>query len=337
MIKKFYIAVGVLTFIAGCTGQPGAKGASEELVLASVNSVNISEADVETKVPNQLRQVKMDLYNARKQGADLIISEMLVQQAAEKAGQSPEEYLQQQMAGITEITDQEVEQFYNQRKARFQDKKFDEVKGLIRGYIQQQKARQVRSQVLVQLRKDADIEWYIAAPRVEVIVAGYPSQGPENAAVTIVEFSDYQCPFCGRARSTVNQILSEYEGKVRYVFRDFPLSFHKDAQKAHEAAHCANEQEKYWEYNAKLFASQRALKVEDLKKYAKELNLDQKKFNECLDSNRYAQMVQESLAYGQTVGVSGTPAFFINGRMISGARPFEAFKEVIDDELVQAN
>lgn len=340
-MKTFMVALAVLVVATACQTQPGQPGtaatAEGQLVLATVNGVAVTEAEVESKVPNQLRQAKIDLYNARKQAADAVIAELLLQQAAEKAGQTPEEYLQAQLGAAPEIPEAQIAQFYEQRKDRFQGKSLEEVRGLITGFLQQQAGRQAQAQVLAQLRKDAAIEWNIAAPRVEVADGGHPSRGPTDAAVTIVEFSDYQCPFCGRARATVNQILQEYEGKVRYVFRDFPLSFHKESQKAHEAAHCANEQGKYWEYNDKLFLSQRELQVDDLKQYAKDLGLDAKKFDECVDSNKYAQTVQQSIAYGQTVGVSGTPAFFINGRMISGARPFEDFKAVIDDELAQAD
>jgi len=160
-----------------------------------------------------------------------------------------------------------------------------------------------------------------------------PVLGKADAPITLIEFTDYQCPFCGRVRQTVSQILEEYKGKVRYVIRDFPLSFHKDALKAHEGAHCAADQGKYWEMNKKLFADQSKIQVEDLKKYAAEIKLDAKKFADCLDSGKYTEKVRKSQEYGEKIGVSGTPAFFINGRMISGARPFEAFKEIIDDEL----
>ena len=118
--------------------------------------------------------------------------------------------------------------------------------------------------------------------------------------------------------------------------RDFPLSMHADAMKAHEAAHCAGDQNKYWDFNKKLFGNQTQIKVEDLKKYADELNLNAKKFNECLDSGKYTEKVKADEAYGQTVGVTGTPGFFINGRFLNGAKPYSAFKRIIIDELRRA-
>jgi len=160
-----------------------------------------------------------------------------------------------------------------------------------------------------------------------------PWIGGENAEVEIVEFSDFECSFCSRAVSTVKQILSEYGDRVRIVYRDFPLGFHANAQKAAEAAECADEQGRFWEYHDKLFENQRSLGVANLKRYASELGLDTPAFDECLDSNAMADEVKADFADGQAAGVSGTPTFFVNGNIVVGAQPFEAFKQIIDQEL----
>jgi protein-disulfide isomerase len=169
-------------------------------------------------------------------------------------------------------------------------------------------------------------------PKVEVAAEG-PARGEDKAPVTIVEFSDFQCPFCGRAEETVKLVLDKYKGKVRLVYRDYPLPFHNMAQKASEAAHCAGDQGKYWQMHEKLFANQTALAVPQLKDHAKGLGLDASKFDKCLDSGEKTKIVDASKKAGDEAGVNGTPAFFINGRLISGARPFENFKEIIDYEL----
>lgn len=172
-------------------------------------------------------------------------------------------------------------------------------------------------------------------PRVQVSAADAPSKGPANAPVTIIEFSDFQCPFCSRGKATMDQVVSTYGDKVRLVFRNFPLSFHQNAEKAAEAAQCANEQGKFWEYHDILFANQGALAVENLKQYAVDLKLDTAKFNSCLDSGKYAAKIQTDISDGQAAGVRGTPAFYINGRSISGAQPFENFQKVIEEELAK--
>ena len=174
------------------------------------------------------------------------------------------------------------------------------------------------------------------SPTAEVSIDDDAILGNRDAPVTIIEFSDYECPFCGRFHEqTFPQIKEEYidTGKVRFVFRDFPLSFHENAQKASEAAECADEQGKFWEYNEILFKNQDKLAVSDLKDYAKGLGLDETEFNSCLDSGKMASEVAKDMSEGQAYGVKGTPAFFINGKLISGAQPLSAFKQAIDAAL----
>ncbi len=173
-------------------------------------------------------------------------------------------------------------------------------------------------------------------PKVDVDTGGREARGGgESAPVTIVAFSDYECPFCRRAEGTVAQVLETYGDKVRYVHRDYPLPFHSHAHDAAEAARCAGDQGKFWEYHDRLFETAK-LTLDDLKQHATELGLDRTKFDECLASGKYESAVDADLQAGSEVGVSGTPAFFINGRMLSGAQPFERFKEVIDAELARA-
>jgi len=161
-------------------------------------------------------------------------------------------------------------------------------------------------------------------------------KGSPSAPVTIIEFSDYQCPFSARFFSqTLPQIDKDYikTGKVKFAYRDYPLAFHQSAQKAAEASECSHEQGKFWEYHDTLFENQQALDVASLKKYAKDLKLDTQKFNSCLDSGKMASEVQADFKDGSSYGVSGTPCFFVNGLRISGALPYEAFKEAIEKEL----
>ncbi len=180
-----------------------------------------------------------------------------------------------------------------------------------------------------------------SSARVDVGVDDDAIKGDSNALVTIIEFSDYECPFCGRYfQQTYPQIIREYvdSGKVKIVFRDFPLSFHENAQKAGEAAECAGEEgnEAYWKMHDKLFENQDKLDIDSLKQYAKDIGLNSNNFNKCLDSGKMASEIQKDFKDGQDAGVSGTPAFFINGIPLTGAQPFEAFKKIIDTELEKA-
>ncbi len=163
-----------------------------------------------------------------------------------------------------------------------------------------------------------------------------PVFGDPKAPVTIIEFSDFQCPFCGRFYTqTLPQIKKDYidTGKVKLVYRDLPLPFHEFAQKAAEAGECADEQGKFEEMHDKIFDNQASLSVDNLKIWAQQIGLDANKFNSCLDSGQMAAEVAKDLADANAVGASGTPTFFINGKRLVGAQPFAAFKTVIDQEL----
>ncbi len=160
--------------------------------------------------------------------------------------------------------------------------------------------------------------------------------GNDDAPVTIIEFSDYECPFCTRFYlNTLPQIKSEYidTGKVKLIYRDFPLNFHANAQKAAEAAECAGEQGKYYEMHDKLFDGGVVGGVSSFKQYAKNIRLNAGEFDACLDSGEMASEVQKDFQEGQKAGVRGTPTFFINGQILTGAQPFEVFKEMIEGEL----
>jgi protein-disulfide isomerase len=155
--------------------------------------------------------------------------------------------------------------------------------------------------------------------------------------VTIVEFSDFQCPFCQRVAPTLKRVRDAYGDRVRIVWKDFPLtSIHPQAFKASEAAQCAHEQGKFWDYHDRLFANQQALQVESLKKYAADAGLDAARFGSCLDTAKYAERVQAQMGAGTELGVNSTPAIFINGRLLSGAQPYETFTAVIEEELQRA-
>jgi len=174
--------------------------------------------------------------------------------------------------------------------------------------------------------------------RVEVSTAGHPSKGPANAPVTIVEFSDFECPFCLQDVPVLAQIESAYKGKVRRVFREFPLrQIHAHAQGAAEAALCAGEQNRFWEMHDLLFQEPRTLLPEDFSKKAESLGLNSAKFKSCMESGKEKEIINQDIAEGTKLGITGTPATFINGRMINGAKPYDAFARVIDEELANSS
>ena len=303
-------------------------------ILAKINGEPITDAEVSERVKNNLRKVESQIYDIKKEGLDAIIEEKLLTIEAKKKGVSADELIKTEIESkVEEPTEAEISTFYNMFKKRFKDAPLDQVKDKLVDQIKSTKRQTAYGQFIESLHKSAKLEILMARPRVEVAVDDDPSKGNAKAPITLIEFSDFQCPFCKRARETVNKVLETYGDKVHYVFRDYPLSFHKQAKKAAEATQCAGDQKKYWEYNALLWEKQGQQEIDKLKEYAKELGLNEKQFSQCLESDKYAEEVDKDLEDGITAGVSGTPAYFVNGMLISGAQPFERFQELIDEEL----
>jgi protein-disulfide isomerase len=345
-----YLAVAAALGALACTSPsttqakaaPGAPAASDpNAPVAKIGADVIPAKELEDFAKGELKkldqQYQEQLYQVKRQALDSIIMKRIVEAKAKAANKTPEEYVQAEvMARIPPVTDAEVQQVYDAAKAQGRDlPPIGQVKETIVRYVQQQKAQAAAQAYYDQLKTEAKVEILLPAyrpPRQQVEATG-PSRGPAAAPITIVEFSDFECPYCGRAEETVSEVLRVYGDKVRLVYRDLPLPNHRYAPKAAEAAHCAGDQGKYWEMHAKLFANQRNLDVPALKGYAKDLKLDQAKFDKCLDSGQFAALVAANTKAGNEAGISGTPAFFVNGILISGAQPFDAFKEVIDAEL----
>jgi protein-disulfide isomerase len=205
----------------------------------------------------------------------------------------------------------------------------------IRNFLAQQRAQAARQAFLDSLKAKVPVRMTLEPPREKVSDAGRPSRGPAQATVEVIEFSDFQCPYCLRAHPIVAQVLQTYGDRIRFVYRNFPLPNHPDARPAAEAGDCAAEQGKFWPYYDRLFDHQDQLSVPDLKQHAAVLGLDAARFTACVDSRKYKNEVDADIAAGNDVGVTGTPAFFINGRPLDGAQPFEAFKAIIDEELAR--
>jgi protein-disulfide isomerase len=314
-----------------------APGSDAGKVVATVNGEPITEGDLDKVVASQLARIQNQIYETKKEGIDSIVEDRLLEKEAKKQGISVPELMQKEVKDkVGEVTDKEVQDFYDQNKPRFGKKTFEEVKAPLKQQLIARKSAVYRQNFIDRLVNAAKIEVYLQAPTVDVGVDDDPWRGGKDASVVIIEFTDYQCPFCARARPTVSEIIGKYGDKIKYVLRDFPLDFHANAHKAAEASQCAGDQGKYWDYSDKLWDNQGELEVVSLKKYAGDLKLDQKKFDECLDTGKFTEEVNKDAADGAKAGVSGTPSFFINGRMITGARPVEQFQEIIDEQLRQA-
>jgi protein-disulfide isomerase len=302
-------------------------------VVATVDGAPITRGALESEVKSQLVEIDNQRFEVLTEGLDGMVAEMLVEKEAKARGIAGEALIEQEVtAKLATPSDEEIQKVYEANKAQLGNATLDQVKDRIVQYLQGQQEGELQEKLLAQLREKYKVTIALKPPKVEVADGGAPSKGPANAPVTIIEFSDYECPFCKRAEPTVEQVVAAYPDKVRLVYRHYPLPFHKAARPAAEAAACANAQGKFWEYHDKIFEAP-ALDDATFKKIAGEVGLDQAKFDSCLANKEQAAAVDKDIADASAVGVRGTPAFFINGRMISGAQPFEKFKVIIDEEI----
>ena len=334
--------MAALTVLSACN-KPAATttvtvaGDDPNTVVARYNGTNITLKDVEEKAGKQLRDLEKQKYEIRSQAVEGIVIAALVKAEATKVGQTEDQWVKAQLeAKLPKPSEEEIKKVFEENKARMPpDSTVESMREQIIAFIQRDAQRDAAMSIFADLKKKANYEMLLKEPeepRVQVAAIG-PDRGPKDAKVTIVEFSDFQCPFCSRAEGTVSQVMEKYAGKVRLVFRHFPLSFHENAPKAAEAAMCADAQGKFWEMHKELFANQGALTVPDLKKHAATIGLDQAKFDSCLDSGEKKAAVDADTKAGGEAGVSGTPAFFINGKLLSGAQPAAEFEKIIDAEL----
>jgi protein-disulfide isomerase len=303
------------------------------VVAATVGGRTISTAAVDDLIRAQLMDLRAREEQLRKQALDALIAQALIEEEAAARGSTAEALEKVEVAAKAVVTPAEAKAFYEQNKSRFGTTPEAEALKQIETGLGQQRQNERRLAFAEELRKRHPVSVLLEPWRVPVAINDSPVRGNPTAAVTIVEFSDFQCPFCVRARPAVARVREVYGDKVRWVFRHFPLDFHPLAQKAGEAAACAADQGKFWEMHDRLWQSAGKLQPPELKGHAAALGLDAAVFDACLDSGRHADRLERDQEAGREYGVSGTPAFFVNGRPLVGAQPFEAFQQVIDDEL----
>jgi len=302
-------------------------------VLAIVNGEPITSGDVEDSLKPIVFDLQERVFRLRKDELDLSINDTLLVQEAQKRKITTNALLDAEVKPKT-VTEEDARTFYDQNKDRVSGD-FTQTKESITRYLQQIEVRRAERTYVDKLRAVASIQTFLAAPEPPVFsisTTDQPSLGNDAAPVTIVEFTDYQCPSCATTQPTLERLVKEYGNKVRLVARDFPLSQHADAFKAAEAAEAAREQGKYWEYVEILMRNQSALGVTKLKEYASALALDRGRFDGALESGKFAETVQRDIEEGMRLGIDSTPAVFINGRRMSD-KSYEALKSSIEMAL----
>jgi protein-disulfide isomerase len=306
--------------------------------VAEVDGERIGRQELEQSLSAQLARLDEQRFALLAGRLDELIAERLLAREAQKRGVSVDTLLDAEVDAKTPgVTDEDVTAFIVDNRSRLPQMPEADLRGRIRDYLQAQRADQARDAYVAKLRAAAKVTTYLKEPapvRANVSATIGFSRGPQGAPVVIVEFSDFGCPYCKSVVSTLKQLAAQYPDKIRWVFRDFPIAnLHPQAPKAHEAARCAGAQGKFWEYHDLLFERSPRQSPADLAQYAKDLELDATRFQQCLESEAQQAAVDADIRDGERLGISGTPMFFINGRALIGAQPLAVFQKVIESEL----
>ena len=332
MKSRYFLAVAAVFAVVSVASAQSGSGPA-----ATVNGETIT-ADQVNKAADELQKrdpkaaaTRLELLH---KALDSIVENKLIGLEAAKLKVSKEQIIYSEIdSNVSVPSDEQVAAYYEANKARIAVPR-EKALPLIRQQLTERSRNLYRDALLRALKKEYGFKSYLDPLRAEVATAGHPSRGPATAPVTIVEFSDFECPFCGGLFSTLKTVENLFLNQVRVVYRQFPLrNIHPRAQKAAEASLCAGEQGRFWEMHDSLFGDQQNLTVDALKARAVKLNLDAAAFNACLDSGKQAAAIERDIAEGAKVGVSGTPTMFINGRMMVGNQPFGEIQAVIQDEL----
>jgi protein-disulfide isomerase len=338
---------------AGCTKESAAKseparstvaaGADSTSVLATVGDEKITMADVRNRAGVELDQLETQYQLAKSRivrtALDSILLDKTINAEAKRSGKSVDELIAAEAGseGLTP-TDAQVAAWYQANPNRTSGRSLEQLRPNIVELLRAERRRDAAHKLQARLSAERKVNVAYDPYRLQFDNAKAPSLGKSDAPVTLVEFSDFQCPFCQGAVPTIKQVEKKYGDKVRIVYRQFPLpNLHPFAIKAAEASLCANEQSKFWEMHDAMFADQKKLAVSDLKQTARSLGMDGKKFDACMDTGRYAEQVQNDQKEGQRAGVTGTPAIYLNGTPVDGGSvPFSVLEAAIEKELARA-
>ncbi len=324
--------IGCGLFLAAFSGNRAQNLDRPVAVSAGAHRVFVDELPPETA--GEIAQLKIREYEIKVRAYQNVMVRRLLEAEAQKRKLTLEQLIEAEgRARSPQPTDEDLASFFEQRKANY-EAPLDKVKDRVRADFAQERLRDGQRQYVQEVWRAAAVEVLLPLPRFEVAADPARVRGTRGAPIQIVEFSDFQCPFCRRVQPTLQALLAKYPGQISVSFRDFPIiELHPMAHVSAQAAKCAGDQGKFWEYHDLLFAESAAPTRDTLGKFAAQLGLEEKSFAACLDQKLHAKAVDADLDAGQRVGVNSTPVFFINGIFVSGAQPLEEFTRIIDREL----
>lgn len=339
--------LGALALIAFLACEPAKKadeepvvGPTADLVVGQVDGKDVTVGDIDDWIKDQLfsqatrGKNPMKVYEVRSRALEQMANETAMERAAAQAGKDKETLLKEEVEKRASVTDEEVQKYYDDHKDRFRNLPFEKVSPAVKRQLLAQKQVAAMQEYTKSLRDQVGFSSKLEPPRFE-IASGGPTRGPADAPITLVEFSDYECPFCKASESVVVQVLERYPTQVKLEFKNYPLPTHPKARPAAEAAVCAAEQGKFWEFHDALFEKAPQIAPEQLAAIATEAGLDAARLQECIAAKKGSAQIDADLAAGKAAGVAGTPAFYVNGVPISGGRTVDEFARAIDAELAR--
>jgi protein-disulfide isomerase len=309
---------------------PAAAQEQGNTVVAEVDGVKLTTTDLDRQEGGKLLQARAQYYDVERRAVDDLIDQKLLEQQAAREHLTVDQLLQREVnAKVTDPTDDQMHVYYEGVQT---DKPYPEVRDKILEHIRGLRRAKIRNEYVGKLREKAKISVLLSPPAADVSAGDSFASGTREASVVVVEFADYQCPYCQKAAPNLDKLQKDFGDKVSIVYKDFPLPMHPFAEKAAEAARCAGAQGKFWEYHDLLFRDKK-LEMNDLKQQARTLNLDAARFDRCLDSSEQASAVKKDLDEGTRLGVSGTPSFFVNGHFYSGALEYSSLRDAVQQQL----
>ncbi len=344
-MKKLLAVVALSLFVVACNKDAQSKpnfifkAAPSKEAVASMGGQTILEADLVKGIESDLYEAELKVYEIKFAKLQTMLLERFMNQDPEKKGLSNDEFLDKHIAKSVKITDAQVEAFIKERQIP-KEQINPEIKNRIIEFLTVESKKVAVDNWIAEKTKKNPVEIYIQKPTLptfEVNVGDAPFKGDSDAKVTVVEFSDFQCPFCSKGAQALAGIEKKYGKKVKIVFKHYPLPFHNQAKIAAEASMCASEQDTkfFWKMHDAMFANQSKLDKDNLIEAAKKAGLKEADFKTCLESGKFKARVEADVSQGASLGIKSTPTFFINGKLISGAQPLEVFTEVIDEELAK--
>lgn len=339
-MKTVYLLFLLLTLLSCSQSNSNAlfnyKVTQDKDLAAKYQDQVITRQQLRQGIESDLFELENKIFELKMQNLKSIILSDLIAKQSDLGDLSEEQYIEKKILGEIKVSDKELDEFIKNKKIPQQHVN-DELKQRITQFLSQEKKDQVLESWMKKKMGDKEIEVYFRPqrPTFDVPIGDSPVKGAKNAKVTIVEFSDFQCPYCADATENLRKILKEFPNEVRVVFKNFPLPFHPQARDGSNAALCARDQaeDHFWKMHDYMFANQNMLGIEKLNEQAKKLKLNLDDFTQCLEKRRFDSQIEGDLQLGKSLGVRSTPTLFLNGQLLSGVHEFNQLKSIVEEEL----